>query len=44
MEGVALIDVNNFKLINDRCGHAAGDAALRDIANAALAAFARPIF
>lgn len=34
MEGVALMDVNNFKLINDRCGHAAGDAALRDIANA----------
>ena len=27
MEGVALIDVNNFKLINDRCGHAAGEAA-----------------
>ena len=33
MEGVALIDVNSFRLINDRCGHTAGDAALRDIAN-----------
>lgn len=35
MEGVALMDVNNFKLSTDRCGQSpAGDAALRDIANA----------
>jgi diguanylate cyclase (GGDEF)-like protein len=35
---VMLIDLDNFKALNDRCGHAAGDQALVQVAQALLAA------
>jgi diguanylate cyclase (GGDEF)-like protein len=38
---VLMADVDRFKRINDRCGHAAGDAVLREVAHTLRAALRR---
>lgn len=40
--GIALIDVDHFKLYNDHYGHTAGDAALREVALILKRAMRRP--
>ena len=39
---VLMIDIDHFKLLNDRYGHPAGDACLRAVANALRQALVRP--
>ena len=39
--GIIMLDVDDFKQFNDTCGHAAGDAILRDMGNLLLRHFRR---
>ena len=39
---VLMIDIDHFKLLNDRYGHPAGDACLREVAHALRQALVRP--
>jgi diguanylate cyclase (GGDEF)-like protein len=40
--GILMIDIDHFKLLNDRCGHRTGDACLREVARVLQANLVRP--
>lgn len=41
-QAILMIDIDHFKLLNDRYGHPAGDACLREVARALQQALVRP--